>query len=148
MAKLGRKKGKILLVEDNAADIRLIEKVVQDNKFVTKLNVVRDGVEAVDFLKNHGKYSHAEKPDLVLLDLNLPKKNGFYVLEKIKQDEELKHLPIVVLTISDARDDLVRAYDLHVNCYVLKPLEVKEFYRIINSIVDFWFNVVITIDEE
>jgi len=133
MAKLGRKKGKILLVEDNAADIRLIEKVVEDNKFVTKLDVVRDGVEAVDFLKNNGKYSHAEKPDLILLDLNLPKKNGFYVLEKIKQDEKLKHLPIVVLTISDARDDLVRAYDLHVNCYVLKPLEVKEFYRIINS---------------
>jgi two-component system response regulator len=147
MAKLGRKKGKILLVEDNAADIKLIQKVLQDNPLINKLDIVRDGVEAVEFLKRNGKYSQVGKPDLILLDLNLPKKNGFYVLEEIKQDRVLRRIPVVILTISDAQDDLIKAYDLYVNCYVLKPLEVKEFHKIINSIVDFWFKAAITVDE-
>ncbi len=135
-------KARILLVEDNAADIRLTEEVLQQNKIVKNLDVVRDGSEAIDFLKKQGKFSHAIKPNLIILDLNLPKKNGFYVLEEIKKLEELKRIPIVILTVSDAKEDLIRAYDLHANCYVIKPLEMKEFSRILNSIVNFWFNVV------
>lgn len=137
-----RIKAKILLVEDNAADIRLTKEVLQDSRIVSNLDVVRDGVEAIDFLKKRGKFSDASKPNLILLDLNLPKRNGFYVLEEMKKDEELKRIPVVILTVSDAREDLIKAYNLHANCYVIKPLEMKEFYRIINSIVNFWFTIV------
>jgi len=141
-------KAKILLVEDNAADIRLTKEVLQDNELVARLDVVRDGVEALDFLKKRSKYTNAKRPNLILLDLNLPKKNGFYLLEEIKKDEELKYIPIVILTVSDAREDLIKAYNLHANCYVIKPLEMKEFYRIINSIVYFWFTVVKHLERE
>ena len=137
-----RIKAKILLVEDNAADIRLTKEVLQDSRIVSNLDVVRDGVEAIDFLKKRGKFSDASKPNLILLDLNLPRRNGFYVLEEMKKDEELKRIPVVILTVSDAREDLIKAYNLHANCYVIKPLEMKEFYRIINSIVNFWFTIV------
>ena len=137
-----RIKAKILLVEDNAADIRLTKEVLQDSRIVSNLDVVRDGTEAIDFLKKRGKFSDASKPNLILLDLNLPKRNGFYVLEEMKKDEELKRIPVVILTVSDAREDLIKAYNLHANCYVIKPLEMKEFYRIINSIVNFWFTIV------
>jgi len=137
-----RIKGKILLVEDNAADIRLTKEVLQENKIVSSIDVVRDGVEVINFLKKRGKYSNASKPNLILLDLNLPKRNGFEVLEEIKQDEELKRIPVVILTVSDVKEDLIKAYNLHANSYVIKPLEMKEFYRIINSIVDFWFTIV------
>jgi len=143
-----RVKAKILLVEDNAADIRLTKEVLQENKIVNSLDVVRDGVEAIEFLKRRGKYSNANKPNLILLDLNLPKRNGFYVLEEIKKDGELKRIPIVILTVSDAKDDLIKAYNLHANCYVIKPLEMKNFYRIINSIVNFWFTVVKHFDDD
>ncbi len=135
-------KAKILLVEDNAADIRLTKEVLQERKMVSSLDVVRDGVEVIDFLKKKGKYSNANTPNLILLDLNLPKRNGFEVLEEIKRDEELKRIPVVILTVSDANEDLVKAYNLHANCYVIKPLEMKEFSRIINSIVIFWFRIV------
>jgi chemotaxis family two-component system response regulator Rcp1 len=135
-------KARILLVEDNAADIRLTREVLQENKIVRSLDVVRDGVEAVEFLKKRGKYSNVNRPNLIILDLNLPKKDGFYVLEEIKKEEELKRIPVVILTVSDNRDDLIKAYDLHANCYVIKPLEMEEFYRIINSIVNFWFTIV------
>ena len=137
-----RVKAKILLVEDNAADIRLTKEVLEENKIVSSLEVVRDGVEAIEFLKKRGKYSNVDRPNLILLDLNLPKRNGFYVLEEIKKMEELKRIPIVILTVSDAKEDLLKAYDLHANCYVIKPLEMKEFSRIINSIVNFWFTIV------
>jgi len=143
-----RVKAKILLVEDNAADIRLTKEVLQENKIVNSLDVVRDGVEAIEFLKRRGKYSNANKPNLILLDLNLPKRNGFYVLEEIKKDGELKRIPIVILTVSDAKDDLIKAYNLHANCYVIKPLEMKNFYRIINSIVNFWFTIVKHFDDD
>lgn len=143
-----RVKAKILLVEDNAADIRLTKEVLQGSKIVSNLDVVRDGVEAIEFLKKRGKYSNVNRPNLILLDLNLPKRNGFYVLEEIKKDEELKRIPIVILTVSDARDDLIKAYNLHANCYVIKPLEMKEFYKIINSIVDFWFTIVKHFEDE
>jgi len=137
-----RTKAKILLVEDNVADIRLTKKVLQESKIVSSLDIVRDGAEAIDFLKKRGKFSNASKPNLILLDLNLPKRNGFEVLEEMKHDEELKRIPVVILTVSDVREDLIKAYNLHANCYVIKPLEMKEFYRIINSIVNFWFTVV------
>ena len=141
-------KAKILLVEDNAADIRLTKEVLQESKIVRSLDVVRDGVEAVDFLKKRGKFSNTSKPNLILLDLNLPKRNGFEILEEIKQDEDLKRIPIVILTVSDAKEDLMKAYNLHANCYVLKPLELKKFHEIINSIVDFWFKIVKPFEEE
>ena len=141
-------KAKILLVEDNTADIRLTKEVLQENKIVGKLDVVRDGVEAIEFLKKRGKYSNVKRPNLIILDLNLPKRNGFYVLEEIKREEELKRIPVVILTVSDNRDDLIKAYDLHANCYVIKPLEMQEFYRIINSIVNFWFTVVKHFDDD
>ncbi|MFW9901271.1 MAG: response regulator [Candidatus Thorarchaeota archaeon] len=141
-------KANILLVEDNAADIRLTKEVLQKRNIVSNLDVVRDGAEAIDFLKKRGKYSHANTPNLILLDLNLPKRNGFEVLEEIKRDEELKRIPVVILTVSDANEDLIKAYSLHANCYIIKPLEMKQFYRIINSIVLFWFRIVKHIDQE
>lgn len=141
-------KAKILLVEDNAADIHLTKRVLQENKIVRSLDVVRDGVEVIDFLRKKGKYSDAIKPNLILLDLNLPKRNGFEVLEEIKQDEDLKRIPVVILTISDVREDLLKAYDLHANSYVIKPLEMKEFHRIINSIVNYWFTTVMHFEDE
>ncbi|MFX1555046.1 MAG: response regulator [Promethearchaeota archaeon] len=141
-------KAKILLIEDNAADIRLTKEVLQDNKIVRTLDVVRNGVEAIDFLKKRGKFSTTSKPNLILLDLNLPKRNGFEVLEIIKQDKELRRIPIVILTVSDAKEDLIKAYNLHANCYVIKPLEMKEFHKIINSIVNYWFTIVKHFEDE
>ena len=141
-------KAKILLIEDNAADIRLTKEVLQDNKIVRTLDVVRNGVEAIDFLKKRGKFSTTSKPNLILLDLNLPKRNGFEVLEIVKQDEELRRIPIVILTVSDAKEDLIEAYNLHANSYVIKPLEMKEFHKIINSIVNYWFTIVKHFEDE
>ncbi|MFW9819517.1 MAG: response regulator [Candidatus Thorarchaeota archaeon] len=141
-------KAKILLVEDNAADIRLTQEVLQENNIVNTLDVVRDGAEAIQFLTKQGKYSNVDKPNLILLDLNLPKRNGFFVLEEIKKHEELKRIPIVILTVSDAKEDLIKAYNLHANCYVIKPLEMKQFSKIINSIVNFWFTIVKQFNDE
>lgn len=140
----GHKKRRIniLLVEDNAADIRLTKEVLQEIEFVKSLNVVRDGVEAINFLKNKGKYSEVILPDLILLDLNLPKKGGLEVLKEIKEDEDLKLIPVVILTISDVEDDIIKAYNLHVNSYVIKPLEMREFRKIIESIMNYWFIIV------
>ncbi|MFW9946283.1 MAG: response regulator [Candidatus Odinarchaeota archaeon] len=143
-----RIRAKILLIEDNAADIRLTKEVLQESKIVSNLDVVRDGVEAIDYLKKKGKFSNTRKPNLILLDLNLPKRNGFEVLEVIKQDKELKRIPIVILTVSDAKEDLIKAYNLHANCYVIKPLEMSEFHKIINSIVNFWFTIVKHFEDE
>jgi len=133
---------KILLVEDNPADIRLTIEAIQENKIVNKLDVVKDGVEAINFLKQKGKYTKASRPNLILLDLNLPKKNGFDVLKEIKQDQDLKRIPVVILTISSNEEDLLKAYNLHANCYINKPLDIKEFYKIVKLIGDFWFKIV------
>ena len=132
----------ILLVEDNLADIRLTKEAIRESKIANNLNIVKDGVDAIDFLKNKGKYSNATRPDLILLDLNLPKINGFEVLNKIKQDSDLKRIPVVILTISDNHEDLLRAYDLYANCYVNKPMDITEFYKIVKSIGNFWFTIV------
>ena len=133
---------KILLVEDNPADVRLTEEAIRESKISSDLHIVKDGVEAINFLKRIGKYSKACRPNLILLDLNLPKKSGLEVLREIKQDKDLKRIPIVVLTISANEEDLMKAYDLHANCFVIKPLEIKDFYKIVKAIEDFWFKIV------
>ncbi|MFX1528879.1 MAG: response regulator [Promethearchaeota archaeon] len=143
MINIKRKKSfNILLVEDNLADIRLTEEAISKSQIISNLNVVKDGVEAINFLKKVGKYSKMTRPDLILLDLNLPKKNGLEVLKEIKQDDHLKRIPIIVLTISGAEEDLVKAYDLHANCLINKPIDVKDFYRIMKIMEEFWFRIV------
>ena len=142
---------KILLVEDNPGDVRLIVEVLKENKVLNNLHVVEDGVEAMAFLRREGKYadarSHPEnrgapRPDLILLDLNLPKKNGCEVLAEIKQDSNLKRIPVVVLTISEAEQDILRTYDLHANCYITKPVDLEQFIKVVKSIEDFWLTIV------
>lgn len=133
---------KILLVEDNPADIRLTKKAIQKSELVSQLDVVKDGVEAITYLKKFKKDSHINHPDLILLDLNLPKKNGLEVLKEIKEDEDLKRIPVVVLTISSNEEDLLKAYNLHANSFINKPLDIKEFYIIVEFICTYWFKVV------
>jgi len=132
---------KILLVEDNPADIRLTEEAIKDSKIKSVLYNVKDGVEAINFLRKVGKYSKVCQPDLILLDLNLPKKSGLEVLRDIKQDKGLRRIPVVILSISGNQEDLIKAYDLHANAFVNKPLEIKEFYKFIKTLEDFWFKV-------
>ena len=133
---------RILIVEDNPADIRLTKVAIQKSEIGCQLDVVKDGVEALNFLKKLGKYSKVDLPDLILLDLNLPKKNGLEVLKEIKEDEDLKRIPVVVLTISSNEEDLIKAYNLHANSYINKPLDVREFYTIMEFICLYWFKVV------
>jgi chemotaxis family two-component system response regulator Rcp1 len=142
MGEMDKNAFKILLVEDNPADIRLTEEAINESKINSVLYNVKDGVEAINFLKKSGKYSKVCRPDLILLDLNLPKKNGLEVLKDIKQDNDLRRIPVVVLTISANEEDLIKAYNLHANAFVNKPLEIKEFYKFIKSLEDFWFKVV------
>ena len=133
---------KILLVEDNAADVRLTKQAIQKSELVSQLDVVKDGVEAIKFLQKSKKDYHIDHPDLILLDLNLPKKSGLELLKEIKEDEDLRRIPVVVLTISSNEEDLLKAYNLHANCFINKPLNIKEFYIIIEFICTFWFKVV------
>ncbi len=133
---------RILIVEDNPADIRLTKVAIQKSEIGCQLDVVTDGVEAMNFLKKLGKYSKVDLPDLILLDLNLPKKNGLEVLKEIKEDEDLKRIPVVILTISSNEEDLIKAYNLHANSYINKPLDVREFYTIVEFICLYWFKVV------
>ncbi len=135
-------KFRILIVEDNPADIRLTEVAIQKSEIDCALDVVKDGVEAINFLKKLGKYSKVNLPDLILLDLNLPRKNGLDALKEIKEDEDLKRIPVVVLTISSNEEDLIKAYNLHANSYINKPLDVREFYTIVEFICLYWFKVV------
>ena len=132
----------ILLVEDNPADVRLTQEALKDAKVHHELHVVMDGVAAVDFLHRQGDYSDAPRPDLILLDLNLPKKDGREVLEEIKMDESLKRIPVVVMTTSQAEEDIVKSYDLHANCYVNKPVDLDQFSKIVRNIEDFWLTIV------
>jgi len=133
---------KILLVEDNPADVSLTKKAIQKSELVSQLDVVKDGVEAIKFLRKFKIDSHVDRPDLILLDLNLPKKSGLELLKEIKEDEDLRRIPVVVLTISSNEEDLLKAYNLHANCFINKPLNIKEFYIIIEFICTFWFKVV------
>lgn len=132
----------ILLVEDNPADVRLTEEALKEEKLHNNLHVVNDGVEALAFLRKEGKYSNAVRPDLILLDLNLPKKDGREVLKEIKSDDKLKTIPVVVLTVSKAEEDILKSYNLHANCYITKPLDLNQFSRVVKSIQDFWLTIV------
>jgi len=132
----------ILLVEDNPGDVRLTKETLRDAKMIVNLDVVGDGVEAMAFLRREGKYAKAQHPDLILLDLNMPKKDGREVLAEVKQDPDLRRIPVVIMTISDSEVDILKSYNLHANAYVAKPLGLQEFAKIIESVEDFWFTVV------
>jgi CheY-like chemotaxis protein len=132
----------ILLVEDNPGDVRLTIEGLKEGKVNNNLYVVEDGVEAIAFLRREGKYSEAVRPDLILLDLNLPKKDGREVLTEIKADKDLRTIPVVVLTTSEAEQDILKAYMLHANCYITKPVDLEQFISVVSSIEDFWFTIV------
>ncbi|AKB77523.1 Two-component system response regulator [Methanosarcina horonobensis HB-1 = JCM 15518] len=132
----------ILLVEDSKGDVGLIEEVFEDAKIRNNLNVVEDGEEAILFLRGEGQFSGVPRPDIILLDLNLPKKDGREVLEEIKRDDDLKNIPVVVLTTSKAEEDILKSYNLHANAYVTKPVDFDQFIRVVRSIEDFWLEVV------
>jgi two-component system response regulator len=132
----------ILVVEDNPGDARLIKEVLSANKDSYRLHIVEDGVEAMSFLKQKGKSLYSPRPDLIILDLNLPKKDGREVLAEIKSDDSLKLIPVVIMTTSQAEEDILKAYSLHANCYVTKPLELDQFINTIKSIIEFWFALV------
>lgn len=133
---------RILLVEDNPGDVRLTKEALKEAKMKNQLAVVDDGVEAMAYLRQEGEYKEVLRPDLILLDLNLPKKDGRQVLQEIKLDPELKRIPVVILTTSQAEEDILRSYDLHANCYVTKPVDLDQFINIVKSINDFWFTIV------
>jgi CheY-like chemotaxis protein len=132
----------ILLVEDNPGDVRLTVEALKDGKIRNHLSVASDGEEALAFLRRQGQFTNAPRPDLILLDLNLPKKDGREVLKEIKQEKDLKRIPVVVLTTSTAEKDIIKTYDLHANCYVTKPVDFEQFTNVVKSIEDFWFTVV------
>ena len=132
----------ILLVEDNPGDVRLTKEALKEGKVYSNLHTVKDGVEAMEFLRRQGKYKDAPRPDIILLDLNLPRKDGREVLEEIKSDELLKRIPVVVLTTSKAEEDVLRTYNLHANCYVTKPVDLEKFIVVVKSIDAFWLTVV------
>jgi len=132
----------ILLVEDNPGDVRLAREALKEGNVHTQLYVVEDGVEAMAFLRGQGKYLGSPRPDLMLLDLNLPRKSGREVLAEVKTDDGLKRIPVVILTVSRSEDDITRCYDNHANCYITKPLDFNEFMNVTKSIEDFWLTTV------
>ncbi|MGA2798620.1 MAG: response regulator [Thermoguttaceae bacterium] len=132
----------ILLIEDNPGDVDLTKEALQDAKVRNRLNVVDDGAKAVEFLYKRGEYADAPRPDIILLDLNLPKKDGRQVLEEIKADPQLAEIPVVILTTSQAEEDIIRSYQLHANCYITKPVDFKQFMHVVKSIEEFWLTVV------
>jgi CheY-like chemotaxis protein len=132
----------ILMVEDNPGDVRLTQDALKNGKFHHVLYTVEDGVEALDFLKRRGKYNDAPRPDLILLDLNLPRMSGREVLEAIKMDDDLKVIPVVILTTSDDERDIMSSYALHANCYITKPVDLTQFSTIVKNIKEFWFTIV------
>jgi CheY-like chemotaxis protein len=132
----------ILLVEDNPADVRLTREALGSDHLWNHLNAAKDGVEAMAYLRREGKYASAVRPDLILLDLNLPKKDGREVLAEIKADPNLMRIPVVVLTTSDAEEDILKTYGLHANCYITKPVDLRQFMKVVKSIEDFWLAIV------
>ncbi|MFN8595169.1 MAG: response regulator [Anaerolineae bacterium] len=132
----------ILLVEDSPADVLITREALAEAKLLNTIHVVENGVEALEFLHQQGQYATVPRPDLILLDLNLPRKNGREVLAEIKADERLKSIPVVVLTTSRAEEDVLKSYNLHANCYVVKPVEFDNFVKAVQSIRQFWFTVV------
>jgi len=132
----------ILLVEDNPGDVRLTVEALKEGKVHNHLAVAPDGVHALAFLRREGEYRDAPRPDVILLDLNLPRMDGREVLSEIKADEQLRRIPVVVLTTSKAEEDILRSYSLHANCYVTKPVDLDQFITVVKSIEDFWFSIV------
>jgi CheY-like chemotaxis protein len=137
-----RKSIDILLVEDNPGDVRLIKEVLNSNRIFSSINNVNDGVEAMDYLYKRGNYKTVSQPDLIILDLNLPRKDGREVLAEIKSDITLQYIPVLVMTISQSEEDILKSYNLHANCYITKPIDLHQFIKVIKSIEDFWFSVV------
>jgi two-component system, chemotaxis family, response regulator Rcp1 len=132
----------ILLVEDNAGDVRLAREGLRECKLLNNLSVADDGVKALAFLRREGAYAKAPRPDLIMLDLNLPRKDGREVLKEIKEDDDRKRIPVVILTTSKAEEDIVKSYSLHANCYVTKPLAIEQFITVVQAIESFWFTIV------
>ncbi len=132
----------ILLVEDSPGDVRLTQEALKEGKVKNDLHVVSDGVEAMAFLRKKGKYKNASTPDMILLALNLPKKSGHEVLKEIKTDENLKKIPVVILTVSKDEEDIIKSYNLYANCFITKPVNLQQFLSIVKSIEDFWLTIV------
>lgn len=132
----------ILLVEDNPGDVRLTKEVFKEGKVCNHLHTVKDGVEALAFLRREGIYENTVRPDLILLDLNLPKKDGREVLEEIKNDDNLKRIPVIVLTTSAAEQDILQTYNGHANCFITKPVDLDQFIKVVKSIENFWLTIV------
>lgn len=132
----------ILLVEDNPGDVRLTREALKEAKVRNKMDSVADGEEAIAYLRHEGKHAKAPRPDVILLDLNLPRKGGLEVLREIKEDDDLKRIPVVIVTTSKAEQDVVKSYNLHANCYVTKPVDLTQFMEVVRSIEDFWLSIV------
>lgn len=132
----------ILLIEDNPGDVRLTKEAFKEGKLINNLHVVEDGIEALAYLRKQGKFKNEPQPDLILLDLNLPKKDGRELLAEIKEDQHFKHIPVVILTTSRAEADIIESYESHANCYITKPVDMNQFIKIVKSIEFFWFSIV------
>jgi two-component system, chemotaxis family, response regulator Rcp1 len=132
----------ILLVEDNPGDVRLIREGLRDGKILNELSTVSDGQQAMDLLHQQGSYAHARRPELILLDLNLPRKDGREVLREVKTDPNLRSIPIVIITSSPVEEDILKSYNAHANCYITKPLDLHKFITVVKSIEDFWLSIV------
>ncbi len=132
----------ILLVEDNPSYVSLMKEALEESQVPTNLSVAMDGMEALAFVRREDKYAFAPRPDLILLDLNLPRKKGHKVLEEIKNDTLLKRIPVAIFTISNAEQDILRSYDLHANCYIIKPMDLERFIEVVNSTINFWSTIV------
>jgi chemotaxis family two-component system response regulator Rcp1 len=132
----------ILLVEDNPGDVRLTKEALKDAKVLNEIYVAKDGVEAMEFLHKQGRFAEVPIPDMILLDLNLPRKDGREVLAEIKKDPKLKHIPVIILTTSKADEDIIKTYNLHANAYITKPVDLNRFVEIIHALEEFWFTIV------
>lgn len=132
----------ILIVDDSADDVEFTLKALQETKLANSINIVHDGIEAMDYLFQRGKYSNASTPSLVLLDLNMPRKNGMEVLAEMKEHASLRHIPVVILTTSQAEEDIIKSYELHANCYISKPVGLEAISKVVRSIEEFWFGIV------
>ena len=132
----------ILLVEDNPGDVRLTREALKEGKVLNTMQVVGDGIEALAFLRHEGPYAKSPHPDIILLDLNLPKKDGREVLAEIKNDPNLRRIPVVILTTSKAEEDIIKSYDLHANCFITKPVDLDQFIKVVKSVEEFWFTIV------
>jgi chemotaxis family two-component system response regulator Rcp1 len=132
----------ILLVEDNPGDVRLTTEALREGKVLNKLHVAMDGIEALEFLRHEGKFAAAVHPDIILLDLNLPRMDGRELLGIIKTDPKLRRIPVVILTTSKAEEDIIKSYDLHANCYITKPVDLDQFILVVKSVEEFWFTIV------